>query len=478
MSPFDKAQYDALAKGLEIGEVTLKELVARWDAEFYTGKFARYCRLMKLRGCTNFGQEAKKVVKGAFDITADQYRSSGVPFVRIANLGGMKVDSSELAYIDEETHAQYLASELHRGDILLSKTAYAAASIVTMDKCNSSQDTIAISLKSGSVLDPYYTVVYLNTVYGLFLMGHLFTGNIQSHFNLPDYKEKLLIPVFSGRFQSKIREWFEKALEAEEKAKKLYRDAEQQLLSELGFADWKPNDETISVKKFSDSITAGRFDAEYFQPKYDELFALLGKCATRPLGGRQGLVEIRRSMEPGSDVYSEEGIPFVRITDFSEMGIAPPEIHVPPGICLDSPRPKKDTILLSKDGSVGIAYKVEEDLDVVTSGGILHLTVKDKAVLPDYLTLVLNSRIVRMQAERDAGGSIIQHWKPSEIERVRIPLLPLTQQQELAAKVQSSFALRAESKRLLDLAKHVVETAIEQGEEKAIFQLHIHSTSK
>ena len=50
-------------------------------------------------------------------------------------------------------------------------------------------------------------------------------------------------------------------------------------------------------------------------------------------------------------------------------------------------KPKKDSILLSKDGSVGIAYKVEEDLDVITSGALIHLSVFDE-VLPDYLALV------------------------------------------------------------------------------------------
>lgn len=55
-------------------------------------------------------------------------------------------------------------------------------------------------------------------------------------------------------------------------------------------------------------------------------------------------------------------------------------------------------------------------MNVISSRGILHLTVKDNAVLPDYLTLVLNSTIVRLQAERSVGGSIIQHWKQSEIE--------------------------------------------------------------
>ena len=130
-----------------------------------------------------------------------------------------------------------------------------------------------------------------------------------------------------------------------------------------------------------------------------------------------------------------------------------------------------NTTSFGMDGSVGVAYSVgftymvEKDLNIVTSNGILHLAVKEATMLPFYLTLVLNSKIMRLQSERDAGGSIIQHWKQSEIECVKIPLLPLPRQRDLAEKVQSSFALRAESKRLFEKAKAMIETAIEKGEE-------------
>ena len=107
-------------------------------------------------------------------------------------------------------------------------------------------------------------------------------------------------------------------------------------------------------------------------------------------------------------------------------------------------------------------------MNFISSSGILHLAEKDNAVRPAYLPLVLNSKIVRLQAERSAGGSIIQHWKQSEVENVSIPILPMSSQQKITAKVRESFALRAESKRLLDLAKHAVETAIEQGEGESI----------
>ena len=103
-------------------------------------------------------------------------------------------------------------------------------------------------------------------------------------------------------------------------------------------------------------------------------------------------------------------------------------------------------------------------MNCITSGAILHITVKDNNVLPDYLALVLNSIIVKMQAERDAGGSIIQHWKPSEIENVVVPVLPIQIQTKLSKIIQQSFALRKESKQLLQDARSLVENEISNNQ--------------
>ena len=82
--------------------------------------------------------------------------------------------------------------------------------------------------------------------------------------------------------------------------------------------------------------------------------------------------------------------------------------------------------MFSKDGSVGVAYMLEENKNMVTSGAILHLAVRNKdQILPEYLTLVLNSKAVQMQAERDAGGSIILHWRVGEIENVLVTIIKL-----------------------------------------------------
>ena len=137
-------------------------------------------------------------------------------------------------------------------------------------------------------------------------------------------------------------------------------------------------------------------------------------------------------------------------------------------------QPRKDTILFTKDGTVGIAYKIEDDLDIITSSAILHLNVKNKSyILPNYLTLVLNSMVVQMQAERDVGGSIIQHWRLSEIEKVVVPILGMGIQQKIPNKVQQSFVLRRRSDQLLEIAKRAVEIAIEKNENVALEWLRL-----
>lgn len=236
------------------------------------------------------------------------------------------------------------------------------------------------------------------------------------------------------------------------------------LLHEVGIisndAKVKVCNVVCSCKKLSDSFLAsGRLDAEYYQPKYDLLFEKLKGFPTATI---KEIATIQKSIEPGSDAYQEEGIPFIRVANLSKFGLSNSDVKLDTTQFADTIRPQKDTILLSKDGSVGIAYKMEETQDVITSSAILHLQLTTPNVLPDYLTLVLNSIVVKLQAERDAGGSIIQHWKPSEIEHVIIPILPMNEQQMITNKIKQSFKMREDAQDLLLQAKCIIETAIEK----------------
>ena len=73
-----------------------------------------------------------------------------------------------------------------------------------------------------------------------------------------------------------------------------------------------------------------------------------------------------------------------------------------------------------------------------------------------------------MQSQRDAGGSIIKHWKPSEIAEILIPIIDKNIQTKIEEKIKESFKLKEESKQLLEVAKRAVEVAIEDGKDVAM----------
>lgn len=170
-----------------------------------------------------------------------------------------------------------------------------------------------------------------------------------------------------------------------------------------------------------------------------------------------------------------DGLPFYRVSDYNKFGLSIPSKKLKlsyvreNATALETLKPKKNTILFSKDGSVGTAYLLTKDLDGVTSGATLHLKIKIKSdVKAEYLTLALNSKLVKMQAERDAGGSIILHWRLDEIENVVVPIVNLDIQEEIAKLIRESFVLKTRSEKLLEVAKCAVEIGIEENEERAL----------
>ncbi len=281
--------------------------------------------------------------------------------------------------------------------------------------------------------------------------------------------DNLPIPNSVLSLNDKIENIFSKSFTLRKQSKTLYKQAENLLLTELGLLNFQPSNKNIAIKSFSESFgDSGRLDSEYYQPKYDDI---IDKIKNTKYDTLNNIVNIQKSIEPGSNAYQENGIPFVRVSNLTKFEVSSPDIHISPDIFevgeLDKLQPKKNTILLSKDGTVGIAYNLKKDAGYITSGALLHLKVKNEykhKVFNEYLTLILNSAVVQMQSQRDAGGSIIKHWKPSEIKQVLIPIINQDIQTQIEQKIKQSFKLKDESKQLLELAKKAVEVAIEQDE--------------
>lgn len=450
-------------EGLEISVVKLSELnnESRIEAEYFSKENLKLLANLSNYGCIPIFNVANSVTDG-IHTSIDYDENSSINLISAGSPKENVFDLSRSVFISEKAHKENPRTALRKNDVVIS-TVGTIGNCAVVDESilpANSDRHVGIVRLNVEKYSPYVLSTFLLSKYGRMQTLRESTGNVQLSLFLYKIRE-LLIPIFSDTFQSKIESLVKSAHAKLEESKSLYSQAEDLLLGELGLKDWQPKNTLHTTKKFSDFAQSGRLDAEYYQPKYDDLFEKLSCLNCKRLGK---IVSIKKSFDPGSDAYQETGIPFIRVSDISKDGIEKTELHLSP-IDFDIPelKPKKDTILFSKDGSIGIAYKVQSDLNVFTSGALLHLVTTDSSILPDYLTLVLNSVVVKLQAERDSNGAIIQHWKPSDIENVIIPILPEQIQTKIASLIQQSFECKSQSKQLLEDAKRMVEEEIEKN---------------
>ncbi|GHT16955.1 hypothetical protein AGMMS4956_20210 [Bacteroidia bacterium] len=476
-SPFNEQKYKGLLEGLEVSEVKLSELLNyednenfRIDSDFFKKEFVFLETAIKKTEWDYLGNLSKTIVNfGAYSLcNFIEFVDAGVPYLNVADIKENIINWENAKKIKKELSLGMLHKSLAiENQVLLTiaGTIGNASVAYKLPQFTNSNQAIA-NITTKDTLNPFYLSTYLNSRFGKSQTKKLTISSVQPNILLTQVK-RIKIPVLPLHFQGQVEKMVKNAHSIREQSQQLYRQAEELLLKTIGLSDFKPSQEGKNIKSFKESfLSTGRLDAEYYQPKYEEI---IEKIKEQPHELLVNLVSITKSIEPGSDFYDEVGVPFVRVADYNKFGMSAPDKYLSDIFCqantelIENLKPKEETILFTKDGSVGNAYMLREDANFITSGAVLHLTVKNKKrILPEYLTLVLNSQVVQMQAERDAGGSIILHWRVSEIENVVVPVVDYSIQQQIAGLIEESFALRKESEQLLEEAKGMVEREIEK----------------
>ena len=421
----------------------------------------------------------KLALKASEAISFSQYGTSktlnedklGFPILRLNEFDSFFIGEPQ-KYTDKIDKETFSNLKLKKNDVLICRTNgnpkyVGRASIVPEDYDYGFASYLFRVRPDSKIINSATLVAYLNSKYGREEIEKYSLVSNQANFSPAKFR-KIKLPQFSSILQEKIEDIIFDSYNHLKLSKKKYKDAEEILLDLFDFDNFLRNilKKQLSVKSLKDAMIFNRIDAEYFQPKYDNLINKLKDKASALL---IDVVDIQKSVEPGSASYKAEGIPFVRVSDISKFGIDEPKIHLSPELFSKTISPQKDTILFSKDGTCGIAYKFIDSNRIITSSALLHLSKKEDVNIDlDFLTLVLNSPIIQMQAERDAGGSIIKHWSIPQIEQVEIPIVEEYIQQDIGDKIRSSFFLRRISEKLIKTAQKAVEIAIEVGEDEAL----------
>lgn len=364
------------------------------------------------------------------------------------------VTDTDADRLDRATHEANPRSQLEPNDILLSTAGtIGEAGIVTSDilPANIDQDVARITIMKGAPIDPWFLVAFLRSEFGRFQSERSTTGQIQGHISLATLKT-FNIPLLPK--QNQAADLMKQAVAGFQKAATKYAEAEALLLSSLGLNKLDLSTSLFYVRRYSDTTTAGRVDAEYFSPRYQRVLNHL-RQGGQTIGDVAPLAERKFQPQPGATFsYIEIG----NLTGDGEVGAevidggdAPSRAQwiVQPGDVISSTvRPiRRLSALISK----------EQAGHVCSSGfAVLHPTGIEPEVLLVYLRLPIVCEILDLHTTTSMYPAI-----PVE-QLLSIPIaLPATSVRDrIVDKVQAAFAARREAARLLDEAKSTVERLI------------------
>ncbi|KKG31039.1 hypothetical protein DU38_05205 [Methanosarcina mazei] len=447
-------------------EMSKLEGSRRFDAEYYEKKYELIETAIKKHDYTLLGKQVLVFSKGIFDIKASTYSEAGIPFVRILNLKDLFVDDEDIIFIPEQVNNMYSKTSLSKHDIILSKTAQPAASIVNFESCNCSQDTIALKLKSSSDIRPQFLVCFLNTEYGLPLMERLFTGNIQMHLNLVESRN-IVVPVFKKKFQNTICNIIDSAYESIVNSKEKYNQAKEILLSSLTILDWNSTLSDSYTKCFSKIQSSSRIDSEHFLPLYDELYEILQRNASYVKTIRSIKVFNSRGSQP--KYYDDGTLKVINSQHIKEIHLDYENLSSTKSEYWDIKREsrviKNDILTYTTGANVGRTNVYLEKEKALASNHVNILRIKDED--PIYVGFVLNSLIGRLQTEKFKAGSAQAELYPAAIDQFIIPFIEKPKQDQIVDLYIQSYQLKKQSKQLIEKAKRAVEIAIKLDEKAA-----------
>jgi restriction endonuclease S subunit len=434
----------------------------RLDAEYYQPEYLNLISKIKNQK-SKLLAEIGEIVYGTTP-SGGMFEQSGIPFIRSQNFSNLLIDTSNLVFCSEKFNKQNKKSNIKPGDLLFAAVGATIGELaIVQDEVkegNINQNIARIRIIDKNI-NPYFVGLFFASKLGQLQIERLVTGNAQFYLNSTQIGS-FFIPIIDVKQQNKIAQYFQEIQNQIHISKSFYNQAENLLLEELGLKDFNHKENLSSVVYLSEIKSVNRMDAEYFQLKYEKILSKIKEHKAWKLGD---LVSIRKGIEPGSGQYQDEGKLFIRVSSISKDEIIDKDQKYLSDELYQKLKkdyePKIGEILLTKDATPGIAYVVKENIEGIISGGILRLKLKE-GTDAEYVAFCINSIVGRLQSERDAGGSIIAHWKPEQIKNVLIPILPKSTQTKIADLVQKSHESRKKAKQLLEEAKQKVEELIEK----------------
>lgn len=469
MSPFDKARYERLLKGLEVTEVLLSEVahdneVLRCDAEYFGKQVLEVMHRLQSMKAAPLEQMAA--------ITDGIHTS--LPFVdegRIKVLSAKHPKDNYIAAgpfetISTDFHNKNPRTALRPNDVLISTVGTIGnAAVVTPDilPANSDRHIGIIRVKRDGP-PPFYLSTFLVSRYGRIQTVRETTGNVQPNLFISKIG-RLLIPRFAPALEHAIADQVESAYRLRKKAADILGRADHTLLLALGLDAWTPPEALSYVRSSREAFAAGRLDAQFFAPRAQQLLARLGRDGLRLSDVAPARHERFEPTGSGEFDYIEIGSLEADGTAASEsvpMAEAPSRAtqHVRAGDVITS------TVRPIRRLSALIAP--EQDGAVCSSGFVV---LQPQGISGEVLLTYLRLPLVCELMDLHTSATMYPAISESDLLALPIPAIAPSVQAQVQDAVRQSAHARQRATRLLDAAKRAVEIAIEDSEAAALAYL-------
>ncbi|MDR1341033.1 MAG: restriction endonuclease subunit S [Prevotellaceae bacterium] len=285
------------------------------------------------------------------------------------------------------------------------------------------------------------------------------TGN-QTNFSPAKFRE-INIPVFAKSFIDKIDDLYSKSFQNLTQSQTLYRQAEELLLETIGLKDFQPSQTGTNIKSFKESFLAtGRLDAEYYQPKYEEIENKIKTFQTGYSLIKEHFKQNKQIVDRSKKQYYYTEIGDINIGNGSFAYNLINIDDLPDNAKIKS---EKNDILISKvrpnRGAVAI---INEDIQDFIVSGAFTVLKENSDYKKETLFVLLKTNVYKEWLLKYNVGTSYPVIKDDDILNLPIPMIDGKIQQQISELVEKSFYLCGESKRLLDEAKDMVEKEIER----------------
>ena len=448
----------------------------RLDSEHYTKWNLDLRKKLEDIGSKELSNFIKsKVVTGHTpSMKNESYYGGDIKFIKTDNLREFYVSDGFSHYLSPKGDEKINRSSLKERDVILTIIGatydiVGRTSLITKKDLpsNINQNIAIVRLKE--TLPPELLVVYLNTNYGRGYLWYLSRQTEQVNLNCREV-ENLLVPPFGEVFQNAIKSIVVESYAIRDRSDSVYSNSEKILLSELGLLDWKPKHALSFIRNYSDTEQAERFDAEYFQPKYDEIIKVLNKKFKACPIGNIDYIAVTTGQYVVNYVSSNEGKPYIRGTDITNGTINTDSlVYIHSNDQEESKKAIEGDVVVTRVGTIGLSARIpKECAGGSISDNLIRLRFDQNKLDSYYVAAYLGSVVGKSLMIRNSRGSVQQRLNQETLKEIVLPIISDSKQKQIAKQIIKAEKDRQKSKRLLDIAKKAVEMAIEKDEKSAM----------